>query len=76
MNERTSEPEVAPSKMYQAPGQEQDADGLRGVNIRDANMRRMTSSPGREHAAPPEDCQGLGCGPETSAFPLPFPCEA
>lgn len=65
MNERASAPEVAPSKTHQAPGQEQDADGLRGVNVRDASVRRMTSSPGREHAAAPEDYQDVGSGPET-----------
>lgn len=42
---RASDPEVAPSKMHQAPEQEQDADGLKGVNVRDASVRRMTSSP-------------------------------
>lgn len=65
MNERASDSEVAPSKTHQAPEQEQDADGLRGVNVRDVSVRRMTSSPGREPAAAPEDCQDLGCGPET-----------
>lgn len=73
---RASDPEVAPSKMHQAPEQEQDADGLKGVNVRDAIMRRMAFSPSREHAAAPEDCQDLGPGPETIVFPLPPHCEA
>lgn len=76
MNESTSDPEVTPSKMHQAPGQEQDADGLRGVNFRDATVRRLASSPSREHAVAPEDYQDVGCGPETSALPLPLSCEA
>lgn len=73
---RTSDPEVAPSKIHQAPEQEQDADGLRGVNIRDASVRRVTSSPSREHAEASEDCQDLGPGLETIVLPLPPHCEA
>lgn len=73
MNERASDSEVTPSKMYQAPEQEQDADGLRGVNVRDVSVRRMTSSPGREHAAAPADCQDVGAGPETVHSPCHSP---
>lgn len=76
MNESTSDREVTLSKMHQAPGQEQDADGLRAVNFRDATVRRVASSPSREHAVAPEDYQDVGSGPETNALPLPLPREA
>lgn len=36
----------------------------------------MTSSPSREHAAAPEDCQDLSPDPETIVLPLLPCCEA
>lgn len=52
MNERASDSEVAPSKTHQAPEQEQDADGLRGVNVRDVSEEDDLLSRQGAHCSP------------------------